>query len=141
MQKRSEQCNGLLIISKIYYKNFKDGKKVLEYLSKAKKIAGFSLTNQKNLVLFINILNEYLYYVESDKENIVEITKEHIEEVIEYIQNFMVTIKSDKNSDFSFLKEIEIMFNRSINLINERKNKDNYNEIYGHINFNIENEV
>ena len=141
MQKRSEQCNGLLIISKIYYKNFKDGKKVLEYLSKAKKIAGFSLTNQKNLVLFINILNEYLYYVESDKENVVEITKEHIEEVIEYIQNFMVTIKSDKNSDLSFLKEIEIMFNRSINLINERKNKDNYNEIYGHINFNIENEV
>lgn len=141
MQKRSEQCNGLLIISKIYYKNFKDGKKVLEYLSKAKKIAGFSLTNQKNLVLFVNILNEYLYYVESDKENVVEITKEHIEEVIEYIQNFMVTIKSDKNSDLSFLKEIEIMFNRSINLINERKNKDNYNEIYGHINFNIENEV
>jgi len=41
MQKRSEQCNGLLMISQIYYTHFKDGKKVLEFLSKAKKNSGF----------------------------------------------------------------------------------------------------
>ena len=141
MQKRSEQCNGMLIISQIYYTHFKDGKKVLEYLAKAKKIADFSLTNQKNLILFVNILDKYLYYIESDKENIVEITKELVEEIIEYIQNFIVTIRSDKNNDISFLGEIERIFMSCINLINERKNKENYNEIYKQININSENKV
>ena len=136
MQKRSEQCNGLLMISQIYYTHFKDGKKVLEFLSKAKKIADFSLTNQKNLVLFVNLLNKYLYYIETDKENIVEIKKEVIEEIIEYIQNFIITIKMDKNSDLSFLSDIEKYFDNSINLINERKSKEGSNEIYKLIEIN-----
>ena len=140
MQKRSEQCNGLLTISKIYFVHFKNGEKVLEYLSKAKKIADFSLTNQKNLILFVNLLNEYLYYIDSDKENIVKIEKDLIEEIIEYIQNYFVTIKMDKNNDLNFLNEIENYYNNTINLINERKNKEEYNEIYKFININSDNE-
>ena len=140
MQKRSEQCNGLLIISKIYFVHFKNGEKVLEYLSKAKKIADFSLTNQKNLILFVNLLNEYLYYIDSDKENIVKIEKDLIEEIIEYIQNYFVTIKMDKNNDLNFLNEIENYYNNTINLINERKNKEEYNEIYKFININSDNQ-
>ena len=140
MQKRSEQCNGLLTISKIYFVHFKNGEKVLEYLSKAKKIADFSLTNQKNLILFVNLLNEYLYYIDSDKENIVKIEKDLIEEIIEYIQNYFVTIKMDKNNDLNFLNEIENYYNNTINLINERKNKEEYNEIYKFININSDNQ-
>ena len=93
MQKRSEQCNGLLIISKIYFVHFKNGEKVLEYLSKAKKIADFSLTNQKNLILFVNLLNEYLYYIDNDKENIVKIEKDLIEE------NYMLDVCSKEKGD------------------------------------------
>ena len=140
MQKRSEQCNGLLIISKIYYTHFKNGEKVLDMLSKAKKVADVSLTNQKNLVLFVNLLNEYLYYIDRDKENIVKIGKEYIEEIIEYIQNYFVTIKMDKNNDLDFLKEIEKYYNNTINLINERKNKEESNEIYKVIKINLDNE-
>ena len=140
MQKRSEQCNGLLTISKIYFVHFKNGEKVLEYLSKAKKIADFSLVNQKNLILFVNLLNEYLYYIDSDKENIVKIEKDLIEEIIEYIQNYFVTIKMDKNNDLNFLNEIENYYNNTINLINERKNKEEYNEIYKFININSDNQ-
>ena len=130
MPKRSEQCNGLLIISQIYFSHFKDGKKVLEFLSKAKKIADVSLTNQKNVVLFVDILNKYLYYIESDEENIVEIKKEQIEEIVEYIQNFIITIKTDKNTDLSFLNDIEKYYNNTINVINARKNKEEGKEIY-----------
>ena len=133
MSKRNEQCNGLLIIAHIYYSHFKNGKKVSEFLSKAKKIADFSLSNQKNLGLFIDILNTYLYYVEVDEENIVGIKKEQIEEIVEYIQNFILTIKNDKNSDIDFLTNIENYFNKTINLINERKNRENCKEIYKQI--------
>jgi hypothetical protein len=135
MPKRNEQCNGLLIIAQIYFMHFKDGKKVSEFLSKAKKIADFSLSNQKNLGLFIDILNFYLYYIEVDEENIVGIKKEQIEEIVEYIQNFIVTIKNDKNSDVDvkFLTNIEKYFDRTINIIIERKDKKNCKEIYKNI--------
>ena len=140
MTKRTEQCDGLLIISQLYYTHFNDGKKVLEYLSKAQKIAGFSLTNPKNMVLFINILNKYLYYVEVDEKKTVDINKEKIEEIIEYIQNYIVTIKTDKDSDKEFLTEIEKYFNNTINLIKERKNSETSKEIYKLIVINSDNE-
>ena len=135
MPKRNEQCNGLLIIAQIYFIHFKDGKKVSEFLSKAKKIADFSLSNQKNLGLFIDILNFYLYYIEVDEENIVGIKKEQIEEIVEYIQNFIVTIKNDKNSDvdIKFLGNIEKYLGQTINIIIQRKNKANCKEIYKNI--------
>ena len=115
--------------------HFKDGKKVSEFLSKAKKIADFSLSNQKNLGLFIDILNFYLYYIEVDEENIVGIKKEQIEEIVEYIQNFIVTIKNDKNSDvdIKFLGNIEKYLGKTINIIIERKNKKNCKDIYKNI--------
>ena len=138
-QKRNEQCYSLLIIAQIYFIYFKDGKKVQEFLSKAKKIADFSLTNQKNLVLFIDILNAYLYYVELDKDNLVQIKKEQIEEIIEYIQNFIVTIKNDKNCDGNFLTYIEKYLSNTINLIIERKQRDICKDIYKQIVIESEN--
>ena len=121
MQKRSEQFHCLLIISQLYYNHFKDGKKVSEFLLKAKKIAEFSLSNQHNLILFVDLLNKYLYYIESDKENIVEINKDIISELIEDINNFIYTIKTDKNIDTSFLPDIEKYYKNTLNVINERK--------------------
>ena len=137
MSKRKEQCNAILLISQICFTRLKDGNKTMESLFQAKKIAGFSLSNPKNLVLFVNILNKYLYYIEADKENIIEIKKELIDEIIEYIQNYIVTIKTEQNDDdISFLNDIENYFNNTIKLINERKNKENTKEIYKNIEMN-----
>jgi vacuolar protein sorting-associated protein 35 len=130
MKKRSEQFNCLLMISQLYYNHFKDGKKVYEFLSKAKKIADFSLSNQRNLILFVILLNKYLYYIESDKENIVEISKDMISELIDDINNYIITIKTDKNIDASFLPEIEKFYKNTLDIIIERKNKENHNKIY-----------
>ena len=71
--------------------------------------------------------------MEVDEENIVRIKKEQIEEIVEYIQNFILTIKNDKNSDIDFLTNIENYFNKTIYLINERKNRENCKEIYKQI--------
>ena len=138
MARRKEQCYSLLLISQICFIRLKDGNLALESLLQAKKIAGFSLSNPKNLVIFVNMLNICLYYIEADKENIIEIKKELIDEIIEYIQNYIITIKTEQNDeDISFLDDIEKYFNNTIKLINDRKNKENNKEIYKNIVINF----
>ena len=122
----------------MYFTHFKDGKKVLDCLSKAKKIADFSLTNPRNLILYIYLLNKYIYYIDIDTENIVEIDNEYIEDLIEAIKNHMVTIKTDKNIDACFLPEIEKYFKNTLNLITERKSEEEHKQIYDKINIDSE---
>lgn len=107
-------------------------------MSKAKKIADFSLTNPRNLILYIYLLNKYIYYIDVDTENIVEIDNEYIEDLIEAIKNHMVTIKTDKNIDACFLPEIEKYFKNTINLITERKSEEEHKQIYDKINIDSE---
>ena len=138
MIKRSDQFNGYLMISQLYYTHFKDGKKVLDCLNKAKKVADFSLTNPHNLILYIYLLNKYIYYIDNDEENIIEIKNEQIEDLIEAIRNHMLTIKTDKNIDSSFLPEIEDYFNKTLNIIEIRKKAPEHKEIYDSINITSE---
>ena len=134
MSKRGDQCNGLLMISELWYKHFKDGKKVLDCINRAKKIADVSLTNPHNLILYVNLLNKYIYYIDVDKENIIEIDPESIGDLIEVIKNHIITIKTDKNIDASFLPEIEKYFKNTFNLIEKTKKKIDHIKIYDKIN-------
>ena len=134
MPKRIDQCNGLLIISQLFYIHFKDGKKVLDYLNRAKKVADFSLTNPHNLILYVLLLNKYLYYIDVDNENVVEIKGEQIEDLIEAIKNHIITIKTDKNVDSSFLPSIENYFQNTVNVIELRKKDKEHKNIYDSIN-------
>jgi vacuolar protein sorting-associated protein 35 len=138
MPTRTDQCVGYLIMSQMYFTHFKEGKKVLDCLSKAKKIADFSLTNPRNLILYIYLLNKYIYYIDVDTENIVEIDNEYIEDLIEAIKNHMITIKTDKNIDACFLPEIEKYFKNTLNLITERKSEEEHKQIYDKINIDSE---
>ena len=134
MPKRTDQCNGILMISQLYYKHFKDGKKVLDYLNKAKKIADFSLTNPHNLILYVLLLNKYIFYIDADNENIVEITSEQVEDLIEAIKNHIITIKTDKNIDACFLPDIEKYFKNTVNIIELRKKEKEHKKIFDEIN-------
>jgi hypothetical protein len=134
MPKRIDQCNGLLMISQLYYIHFKDGKKVLDYLNRAKKVADFSLTNPHNLILYVLLLNKYLYYIDVDNENVVEIKGEQIEDLIEAIKNHIITIKTDKNVDSSFLPVIENYFQNTVNVIELRKKEKEHKNFYDSIN-------
>lgn len=134
MQKRGDQCNGILMISQLYYKHFKDGKKVLDYLNKAKKVADFSLTNPHNLILYIWLLNKYIFFIDDDNENIVEITSEQIEDLIEAIRNHIITIKTDKNIDACFLPDIEKYFKNTLNIIELRKKEKEHKKIFDEMN-------
>ena len=134
MPKRIDQFNGILIISQLYYKHFKDRSKIMDCLNSAKKVADFSLTNPHNLILYVLLLNKYIYYIDADDENIVEIKSDQIEYLVEAIKNHIITIKTDKNIDACFLPEIEKYFKNTVNLIEIRKKDKEHKKIYDEIN-------
>ena len=132
MVRRANQFNSMINIGQIYYTVFKDGNIVSECLKKAKKYADFSMTNPKNLVLYLDLLNKYLYFIDSEEE-IVTIKAEQIEEIIELIQNHIITIKNEVTGDLNFLPSLELYFQNTIQLIQKRKSEENHKPIYDEI--------
>ena len=132
MVRRANQFNSMINIGQIYYTVFKDGNRVSECIKKAKKYADFSMTNPKNLVLYLDLLNKYLYFIDSEEE-IVTIKAEQIEEIIELIQNHIITIKNEVTGDLNFLPSLELYFQNTIQLIQKRKSEENHKPIYDEI--------
>ena len=132
MVKRGDQFNSMLSIGEIYYLVIKDGNKVNEYITKARKYADFAMTNPQNLILFVELLNKFLYYVENGNE-LITIKPEQIDEIIELIRNHIQTIKNEVSVDSSFLPNIEKYFDNTIEIIKKRKNEENHKPIYDSI--------
>ena len=132
MVKRGDQFNSMLSIGEIYYLVIKDGNKVNDCIAKARKYADFAMTNPQNLILFVELLNKFLYYVENGDE-IITIKPEQIDEIIELIRNHIQTIKNEVSVDSSFLPNIEKYFDNTIDIIKKRKNEENHKPIYDSI--------
>ena len=131
---REEQCKLMFVLCQLYFKIFKDGNKIMDCLSKAKRFADFAMTNPRNLILFVDYLNNIIYFVEQ-KEKIIEFKPEQIEDIIELIRGHIRTIKnipSDDNNNY--LKRIEKYFNNTLNTIKYRKNNSDNKEFYSAIN-------
>ena len=131
LEKKSDQCKSMIDISNLYYHLLNDKPKVIECLSKAKRFAEFAMTNPVFLSLFILLLNKILYFIEIDNEDFIKV--EFINDIIEEINNHLQTIKTEKNIQEKYLKEIENYYESTINLIKEKKTKNNKN-IYSQIN-------
>ena len=56
LTKRGEQFHSMMNIGHIYHSIYKDGKKVLECIKKARKFADYAMTIPQNLVLFVDLL-------------------------------------------------------------------------------------
>ena len=132
MVKRGDQFNAMICIGQIYYTMLKDEKKTVDCLHKAKKYADFAMTNPQNLVLFVDLLNKYLYFINAEEE-IVKISAEQIKETIELIRNHIQTIKNEVSVDSSFLPPIENYFNFTIDYIQRKKSAENHKAIYDEI--------
>jgi hypothetical protein len=132
MVKRGDQFNAMICIGQIYYTMLKDEKKTVDCLHKAKKYADFAMTNPQNLVLFVDLLNKYLYFINAEEE-IVKISAEQINETIELIRNHIQTIKNEVSVDSSFLPPIENYFNFTIDYIQRKKSAENHKAIYDEI--------
>ena len=133
MAQREEQCKSMLIISQLYFSIFKDSKKVIECLNKARRFADFAMTNPPNLILFVEYLNKILFFIEQDIK-IVEIKQEEINDLIELIKGHIRTIKSITSDDISYLNDIEIYFNNTLKSIENKKINSKNKEFYSSIN-------
>ena len=129
MMKRGDQFNSMLNIAEIYFSVLKDGNKVTEYIGKARKYADFAMTNPQNVVLFVELLNKFLYFVEKGDE-VISIKHEQIDDTIELISNHIQTIKNEVSVDSSYLPAIEKYFENTLDIIRKRKTADGHKEIY-----------
>ena len=118
-ENREEQFNLMLIISKLYYHIFQDGKKVNECLIKARRFADFDMTVNKNVCLYINLMNHLIYFKEkeNDMNDVIEIKKEQIEDLIELIK---VHINNIKNNDQNNINNVEQYFLNTVNTLKKR---------------------
>ena len=132
MVKRGDQFNAMINIGQIYYTVFKDEKKVVDCIHKARKFADFAMTNPQNLVLFVDLLNRFFYFINAEEE-LVQIQAEQVNEIIELIKNHIQTIKHEVTIDSKFLPPIENYFNFTLEYIQRKKSSENHKAIYDEI--------
>ena len=128
--KRSDQSLAILNCSHLFYKTLvEDSNKIIDCLNKAKKFADFAMTNPKNAILFIKIINKYLFFIEKreNDESIDFINPETINDLIELVKNHIQSMKLE-NKDAEFLPVIEEYYNNTIYLMSQGK-KEGKNKI------------
>lgn len=83
--KKPDQCRAICLVSHLFWcpdKDYKNGKRVLECLQKALKIAGSCMEVSIKVYLFVEILNQYLFYFENQCE---AVTIEYLSGLIQLI--------------------------------------------------------
>ena len=126
--KRKEQCISMINCSKLYYNVIlKKKDKLTECLLKAKKFAEYAMTSPNNAILFIYILNEYMRYDLLIPNFNNDVDSKYINELIELIKNYIVTIKSE-NKNREIGDYIENYFINTILTIKDRREKNNLGE-------------
>ena len=125
--KKSDQCLAILNCTHLYYKTLvSDSNKILDCLNKAKKFADFAMTNIKNAILFIKILNKYFFFIEKSEEDetIDFINPETVNDLIELIKNHIQSMKLEnkgENKDTDFIPTIEEYYNNTLYFFSQKK--------------------
>jgi len=128
--KKPDQSKAVSLCSHLFWvdipnRQYKDGKRVLECLQRSLKIAGTSMDASTNVNLFVEIINEYLYYFENNNTdvpaktistlvalintNIANMDSSNTESsaINTFYQNTLKHIRSKREADASFA-EIEL---------------------------------
>merc|ERR1712216_52429 len=77
-------------------KLFEDGKRVLDCLQRALKIADVCMQASTNVHLFVEILNRYLYYLEAGNE---KITIKYIQGLLDLVSEHLSTMDPGPEAD------------------------------------------
>ncbi|KAI9208650.1 vacuolar protein sorting-associated protein 35 [Polychytrium aggregatum] len=104
--KRIDQCRGVILVSHLFWGDdqvkraedkpvYRDGKRVLECLQKALRIADSVMDQTVNIELFVDILERYLWYFEHHNE---AITVKYLNSLIDLIQTNLANIDSSANA-------------------------------------------
>jgi len=95
--KKPDQCRAIYMCSHLFWcldreNEYKNGKRVLECLQKALKIADTCMDSSMNVHLFVEILNEYLYYFENSCD---AVTIQYLSGLIALINTNITNMESD----------------------------------------------
>ncbi|ANQ08279.1 Vacuolar protein sorting-associated protein 35 [Plasmodium coatneyi] len=115
--KKKDQCLGILACSHIYWENnkYRNSAKVLECLQKCIKNAEIAVqSNNDNVVLFLFLLQKYVYYYEAEN---IEVT----EDSIHYLLHICQEEYSRDSCDANFKKE----FLQTVQYIHDKKKSSN----------------
>lgn len=101
--KKPDQCSGVCICSHLFWsgKNNKgeeiqDGKRVLECLKKGSRIASQCMDMSVQVQLFIELLNNYIYYFEKKNEHI---TVAMLNQLISKIRDELANLESNEETE------------------------------------------
>eukprot|EP01102_Stenamoeba_stenopodia_P015762 TRINITY_DN5417_c0_g1_i1.p1 TRINITY_DN5417_c0_g1~~TRINITY_DN5417_c0_g1_i1.p1 ORF type:complete len:782 (-),score=196.58 TRINITY_DN5417_c0_g1_i1:138-2483(-) len=93
---KPDQCRAIYTCSHLFWKpEHKDGKRVLECLQRSLKIADMCMDSSINVHLFVEILNQYLYYFFNKNE---AITPTYLDSLVALITTNMANMESTENS-------------------------------------------
>lgn len=124
IEKQNEKCILFLNCSNLFYNSLiKDNEKISECLTKAKKMADFSMTNPKNCILFIKIINKYIFFEEKriiDNSFNFVFVHSKIEELFELVKNHIQNMKNEKIRP-DFLGEIEEYYSNTLLIFEQMK--------------------
>ena len=121
--KRGDQCIAILSCVHLFCNGENmDKNKVNDCLVKAKRFADFAMTNPQNAILFIYIINKYIYLIDKfENDGFCDfIGVDTINDLIELVKNHIHSMKIE-NKDAKFLPEIEEYYNNTLSLLRERK--------------------
>jgi vacuolar protein sorting-associated protein 35 len=101
--KKSDQCRAIYMVSHLFWcpaenKAYKNGKRVLECLQKALKVADACMDSSSNIFLFVEILNQYLFYFEYDCD---AVNIQYLSGLIALINTNIVNMDASSDSDTS----------------------------------------
>ncbi|CAI7658554.1 unnamed protein product [Penicillium pancosmium] len=105
--KKPDQCRAVYLASHLWWvvENpqreeeepkdlYRDGKRVLECLQRALRVADACMDNAVSVELFVEILNRYVYYFDQQNENV---TTKYLNGLIELIHSNLQTSEDDPN--------------------------------------------
>ncbi|KAJ5235596.1 uncharacterized protein N7469_004764 [Penicillium citrinum] len=125
--KKPDQCRAVYLASHLWWvvENpqreeedpkdlYRDGKRVLECLQRALRVADACMDNAVSVELFVEILNRYVYYFDQQNENV---TTKYLNGLIELIHSNLQTSEDDPNPN---LKGPKAHFERTLAYIRSR---------------------
>jgi vacuolar protein sorting-associated protein 35 len=121
LMRKADQSRAVCMSSHLFWRagptqasNYKDGKRTLECLQKSLKIADSSMDASTNIILFVEILNQYLYYFESRNE---AVTVKYLSGLIALINTNLANMDPSNGENAS----ITVFFQNTLEYINAKK--------------------
>lgn len=124
LAKRRDQCVAILNCSHLFCNNILiDKGKITECLTKAKRFADFAMTMPQNAILFIFIINKYIYFIDKCQENTDFINTNNINDLLELAKNHIASMKLE-SADAPYVSQIDEYYKNTVKIIERRKQKE-----------------